>query len=93
MKMKWFVWMTLFLALAACAPTAVSPQTETASRPTVIATAVAQPLPAARPAGWVYSEAGNLKLWEEGMATTVFTLDPQSGSVALTAVLSTPNTV
>jgi len=43
MKMKWFVWMTLFLSLAGCAPTAVSPETEPASRPTVIATAVAQP--------------------------------------------------
>jgi Tol biopolymer transport system component len=33
--------------------------------------AVAQPLPPAKPAGLLYSEAGNLKLWQEGMATAV----------------------
>jgi Tol biopolymer transport system component len=43
MKLKFFVTVGLFLMLAACGPTAVSPEPETASRPTVIATAVAQP--------------------------------------------------
>ncbi|MBK8904872.1 MAG: hypothetical protein IPM53_27075 [Anaerolineaceae bacterium] len=35
------------------------------------ANATAQPLPSARPAGLLYSEAGNLKLWQEGMETVV----------------------
>ena len=35
------------------------------------ANAAAQPLPPARPAGLLYSEAGNLKLWREGMETAV----------------------
>ena len=35
------------------------------------ADAVAQPLPPAKPAGLLYSEAGNLKLWQEGMETAV----------------------
>ncbi|MBK7893430.1 MAG: hypothetical protein IPJ90_00715 [Anaerolineaceae bacterium] len=51
MKLKLFVTVGLFLTLVACGPTAVSPEPETASRPTVIATpalseaevAVAQP--------------------------------------------------
>ncbi|MCA9954335.1 MAG: WD40 repeat domain-containing protein [Anaerolineales bacterium] len=117
-RLRFFI--ILFTILTACQGeqlTAVSPQAEPASRPTVLATAVAQPteivtavpptpqpqptttvelatavvnvsslpttnrclddnavaqpLPAARPAGWVYSEAGNLKLWEEGMTTAV----------------------
>ncbi|MCB8939382.1 MAG: hypothetical protein H6655_13295 [Ardenticatenaceae bacterium] len=42
MKLKFFVAVGLFLTLVACGPTAVSPETETASRPTAIATAVAQ---------------------------------------------------
>jgi hypothetical protein len=35
------------------------------------ANATAQPLPRAEPASLLYSEAGNLKLWQEGMATAV----------------------
>ncbi len=43
MKLKLFVSIVLFLLMVACTPTAVSPEPEIASRPTVIATAVAQP--------------------------------------------------
>ena len=49
MKMKWFLCVGLFLALVACAPTAVPEEPDIASRPTVIATAVAEAMETAGP--------------------------------------------
>ncbi|MCB9006325.1 MAG: hypothetical protein H6656_02930 [Ardenticatenaceae bacterium] len=47
--MKWFLCVGLFLALVACAPTAVPEEPDIASRPTVIATAVAEAMETAGP--------------------------------------------
>ncbi|MEZ4590784.1 MAG: hypothetical protein R3D55_06535 [Chloroflexota bacterium] len=56
MKPKFFVFMGLLFLLVACGPTAVSPEPETASRPTVIATQAATAVPTLPPTPTIVAE-------------------------------------